>query len=205
MPNTDPNEIRPLLHLVRAGLAGGLLSKEEVVDWADLIITRDEEPHVFFIDLAMSSNKSVNNIIHFIADFLDFDTAVVSGRPLLGMLYRQYRTNKLDIVQTVDKLFALRYEASFTEQEMDNIYSLEHQFEAAFHGIYGSVQEIELAVAEFLSFYEGFDLGNYPDWSKVELSVDQKIDQLNDRQNQHVPISEKPMVSKPQPWWKFWR
>jgi len=204
MLTTEPNDIRPLLHLLRAGLASGLLSKAEVVDWADAIITRDEQPHVFFIDLAMSSNKSVNDIIHFIADFLDFETAVISGRPLLGMLFRKYRTNQLDLLQTVEKLFALRHEASFTEQEMDNIYSLEHQFDAAIHGVYGSVQAIESEVAEFLSFYEAFDLGDYPNWPMHELDVDKRLDQFDGRQDQKAAMSTKPVVSKQRPWWKFW-
>ena len=37
------------LHLIRAGLVSGLLTKKEVIDWADNIITLDEQPDIFFI------------------------------------------------------------------------------------------------------------------------------------------------------------
>lgn len=59
-----PEDISPTQHLIRAGLASGLLTKEEVIDWADKIITNDKQPDIFFIDLALSSSKSVNDLIH---------------------------------------------------------------------------------------------------------------------------------------------
>jgi hypothetical protein len=64
MQSTNPQEIITTLHLIRAGLASGLLKKEEVIDWADNIITKDEQPDIFFIDLAMASSKTTNDIIH---------------------------------------------------------------------------------------------------------------------------------------------
>lgn len=92
MESTNPRDILTTLCLVRAGLASGLLTKEEVIDWADNIITRDEKPDIFFIDLALSSSKSKNDIIQYFNEFLNFEKPAVQRRPLLGLLYKQYKS-----------------------------------------------------------------------------------------------------------------
>ena len=117
MQTTNPKDMLTTLHLIRAGLASGLLTKEEVVDWADKIITKDEQPDIFFIDLAMSSSKSTNDVIHYISDYLNFDYPAVQGRPLLGLLNNQYTSGRLNLEQTISKLFRLKFEAVFNQRE----------------------------------------------------------------------------------------
>src|SRR5690349_2745289 len=117
MPSTNPKDILTTLHLIRAGLASGLLSKEEVIDWADKIVTKDEHPDILFIDLAMSSQKSPGDVLHYINDYLNFESMTVQGRPLLGLLFNRFEKGQISLDQAVTKLFRLKFEAVFNERE----------------------------------------------------------------------------------------
>ena len=54
---TNPENILQVLHLIRSGLASGIIKKEAIIDWAENIITVDKEPDIFFIDLFLLSTK----------------------------------------------------------------------------------------------------------------------------------------------------
>src|SRR5688500_726949 len=154
MKSTNPKDILTTLHLIRAGLASGLLTKEEVVDWADKIITKDEQPDIFFIDLALSSSKSRNDIIYYFNDYLNFENPAIQGRPLLGLLYKQYKNKEFTIEQTVGKLFRLKFEAIFTEREEGYIYPIDNDYDCAKDNIYGTMEDVQKEVDKFLSFYK---------------------------------------------------
>ena len=49
MNSTNPQNILTLLHQIRAGLASGIMSKDEITDWALRIITKDEKPDIFLL------------------------------------------------------------------------------------------------------------------------------------------------------------
>lgn len=204
MQSTNPKDIVTTLHLVRAGLASGLLTKEEVIDWADKIITKDEQPDIFFIDLAMSSSKSTNDIIHYLSDYLNFENPAVQGRPLVGLLYNQYISGQINLERAISKLFRLRFEAVFNERELGYIYSLENDYDCAKHGIYGSLQEVHQDLEQFLSFYKDYSIDNYDQWNDLGKIVDIKLEEDHQRQIQEAEKFSATQKGKTKPWWKFW-
>ncbi len=177
MQSTNPKDILQTLHLIRAGLASGLLPKEEAIDWADKIITKDEQPDIFFIDLALSSSKSKNDIIHYFNKYLHFENPAIQGRPLLGLLYKQFSSGQLTLEQTVRQLFRLKFEAVFTETEESYIYSIDDYFDCAKHNIYGTLEDAYAQVDKFLSFYKDYCLDNAEQWQDLDLRVENKLDQ----------------------------
>jgi len=201
---TNPKDILQTLHLIRAGLASGLLTKEQVIDWADKIITKDEQPDIFFIDLALSSSKSVNDIIHYIGDYLNFENPAVQGRPLLGLLYKQFSSRHLTLEQTVRKLFRLKFEAVFTEREEGYIYSIDNDFDSAKHNFYGILEAVYADVDKFLSFYKGYSLDSFEHWLDLDLGVESKLDEDINRQLEEDSIAQVIMQNSSKPWWKFW-
>ena len=201
---TNPIDILQTLHLIRAGLASGLLTKEEVIDWADKIITKDEQPDIFFIDLALSSSKSANDIIHYISDYLNFENPTVQGRPLLGLLYKKFSSRQLTLEQTVRKLFRLKFEAVLTEIEEGYIYSIDNDFDCAKHNIYGTLEAVYADVDKFLSFYKDYSLDSFEHWQDFDLEVESQIDEEINRQQAEDSIAQLTMQSSSKPWWKFW-
>lgn len=134
--------------------------KEEVVDWADTIITRDENPDIFFIDLALSSSKSINDIINYISNFLSSEQPITQGRHLLGFLYKKFKTGKISLEQTVSLLFSLRDKAVFTDEEEHKIYYLDDAFHLANANIWGTLEEVQKDTDRFLKMYKGFSIDN---------------------------------------------
>lgn len=161
---TDPKDIIQALHLIRAGLASGLLSKEEVVDWADKIIANDEQPDIFFIDLALSSSISAKELVHYFSDYLNFEKPVASGRHLLGLLYKQFSTQRLTLEQTVKALITLKSEAVFTESEEACICSIDNEFDCAKNNIYGTIESVYQELDNFLSFYSDDAIDSLDQW-----------------------------------------
>jgi hypothetical protein len=204
IPLTNPKDILQTLHLIRAGLASGLLTKGEVIDWADKIITRDEQPDIFFIDLALSSSKSVNDIIHYFSDYLNFENPAIQGRPLLGLLYRKFSSRQLTLEQTVGKLFRLKFEAVFTEREESYIYSIDNDFDCAKHNIYGTLEAVYADVDKFLSFYKDYSLDSFEQWQDLDLEVESRLDEDINRQQEEDSIAQVAIQNSTKPWWKFW-
>ncbi len=205
MQTTNPRNILTTLHLVRVGLASGLLSKEEVIDWADEIITRDKAPDIFFIDLALSNSKSLKDIHYYICDFLNFDDPAISGRPLLGLIYKKFRDKELTLEQTVRTLFNIKFEALFTEREEGCIYSIDDAYDCAKHGIYGTFEDVHKEVESFLSVYEDYALPNFEKWVEIDGITDQKMEEIYQQELDAPMINPRfrgPKVKKP--WWNFW-
>jgi hypothetical protein len=201
---TNPKDILPTLYLIRAGLASGLLTKDEVVDWAHKIITKDEQPDIFFIDLALSSSKSINDIIHYFSDYLNFENPAVQGRPLLGLLYKQFSSRQLTLEQTVGKLFRLKSEAVFTDKEESYIYSIDNDFDCAKHNIYGTLGDVHADVEKFLTFYEEYSLDSFEQWQDIDSEVESKLDQDIDRRQEEDSARRMTIQNGNKPWWKFW-
>jgi hypothetical protein len=190
------------LHLIRAGLASGLLTKEEVIDWADKIVAKDERPDIFFIDLSMSSLRNTNDIINYISDYLNFDDPAVQGRPLVGLLFKQYNNGQINLDQAISKLFRLKSEAVFNEREEGYIYSLENDYDCAKHGIYGSLQIVQQDLEKFLTFYKDYSIDNYGDWGDLDKVVDCKLEEEYQLKLQEAEKYKADIETKP--WWKFW-
>ncbi len=201
---TNPKDILTTLHLVRAGLASGLLTKKEVIDWADKIISKDEQPDIFFIDLALSNSKNTKEVLYYFSDYLNFENPVVQGRPLLGLLYKQYKNQQLNLEQIVRILFRLNFEATFTDKEESYIYSIDNDFDCAKDNIYGKIEDVEKETDKFLSFYKDYSINNFEQWNDLDKIVEENIEKDYQLHRQQIEIYAQTFVNESKPWWKFW-
>ncbi|QNK61669.1 hypothetical protein H7F33_14035 [Pedobacter sp. PAMC26386] len=201
---TDPKDVLQILHLIHAGLASGLLSKEEVIEWADKIITKEDHPDIFFIDLALSSSKSSSEILHYFNEYLNFENAVIQGRPLLAMLYKRFSSRQFTLEETVVKLFRLKFEAIFTKREESYIYSIDNDFDCAKDNVYGTLEAVNADVDKFLSFYKDYSLDSFEQWQNLDLKVESKLDEEIDFKQEQESVLEMKSENVNKPWWKFW-
>jgi hypothetical protein len=187
---TNPKDILTTLHLIRAGLVSGVLTKKEVIDWADKVISKDEEPDIFFIDLALSNSKSTKEVVSYFSDYLNFEHPKVPGRPLLGLLYKQYKNQQLNLEQTVRILYRLIFEAIFTDKEESYIYSIDDDLYCAENNIYGKIEDVKKETDKFLSFYKDYSIDNFEQWNDLDKIVEENIEkdyQLHHQQNKVYP------------------
>lgn len=201
MQSINPKDILTTLHLIRAGLVSGLLSKGEVIDWADRIITEDEHPDIFFIDLALSSSKSNNDIIQYFSEYLNFENSAVVGRPLLGLLYKQYQSGQRNLEQTVRALYRLKSEAVFNQSEEGYIYSIDDSYDLAHDNIYGTVSDVQTEVENFLELYKEYSFDNSEQWHDLDTRVDRELEDEIQRQQEQYQARQ---IEDKKKWWKFW-
>jgi hypothetical protein len=210
MQNTNPKEILNVIHQLRAGLSTGLLKKEEVIDWADQIVTKDNAPDVFFIDLLLAGSRSIKDITHYIGNYLNFETPTASGRPLLGLLFKRFIGKKLTLHQTIIILYELKNQTVLSNWEESFVYSIDDGYDLARNSIYGTIQDIHNQIEIFLGNYAEYTLDNYQRWSELDKQLEEnhiKNEQFNSgrvevQQEQQTAIYRK--LKRNKKWWKFW-
>lgn len=200
----NPKDILNTLHLIRAGLEIGLLTKEEVIDWAYNIIAKDNNTDIFFIDLALSSSKSTSDIVLYFSDYLNFENPVVQGRPLLGLLYKKFISKEISLERTVSKLYNLIRGTVLTEKEEGYIYSIDDNYHCAIDNIYGTLETVNAEVEKFLSFYKEYSLDSFDQWERLTVELETTIDADINRLQEEDRIANKVFPVSDKPWWKFW-
>ena len=197
----NPKDISQTLHLIRAGLQFELLTKEEVIVWADKIILKDEEPDIFFIDVALSVSKSEYDLIYYINDYLNLEKKMVPGRPLFGLLYKKYITGQINLVQTIAKLFMIINEADITEKEMYCIYQFEIDYDSTWNNYYGP-EAVEIEVKKFLTFFKDYSLDNFENLEDLNFRVDIEFEKESIIRKELYIQQQKNVEDYKKSWWK---
>jgi hypothetical protein len=212
MENTNPKEILSVIHQLRAGLSTGLLKKEEVIDWAEQIVSKDKAPDIFFIDLLLSSSISTANISHYISCYLNFETPTVSGRPLLGLLFRRFSSGELTLNKTVITLYQLKNETVLSDREMAFVYNIDNDYDLAREKIHGTLKDIERQLEDFLSIYGDYTFDNYEKWNDLDTALENKFEKAEQIKSNRLELQLDQQVAiyanmkkKNMRWWKFWK
>ncbi|HLP04237.1 MAG TPA: hypothetical protein VK152_02300 [Paludibacter sp.] len=202
---TNPRDFIELLEVFSIALTNGLLDKEEVIKWADNIITQDEEPDYFIIELSLCGHKSINDIVSLINEYVGQDKPKISGRIFLGLLYRAYLTGHIKLDKVTRAIYWIVWEDRLTEDEKSLIYGIDEDYDCAIDGIYGSVEIVEKEVLRFLEIYKDFQIDNFDDWKEIDITIEPKVIQLSDlvRQENKIIITTQTEQTK-KIWWKFW-
>jgi len=191
---------------MRAGLASGFLTKEEIINWADKIITKDKEPDIFFIDLALSSSKSTGDVLHYINEYLGFEKTTIDGRPLLGLIYKEYKNERMNLEKTVTTIFRLKFEAIFNDREEAFIYSIDDLYDCAKNNIYGTIEDVQRELEKFLGFYKDYTIHNFEHWQDLNKKVDFELEEDYQIHLQQSEIHKRQLAkNNNKAWWKFWK
>ncbi len=202
---TNPRDFIELLEVFSIALTKGLLDKEEVIKWADNIITQDDKPDYFIIELSLCGHKSINDIISLINEYVGQDKPKISGRIFLGLLYSAYLTGHVKLDKVTRAIYWIVWEDRLTEDEKSLIYGIDEDYDCAIGGIYGSVEIVEKEVLRFLEIYKDFQINNFDDWKEIDITIEPKVIQLSElvRQENKIIITTQAEPKK-KVWWKFW-
>jgi hypothetical protein len=171
----DPKEYKELFTLFKAGLASGLISKEEVTKWADEIILLEDEPNIFFIELSLI--KSKNEGISYLGEHLESDS-LAKGKAILGLLYKRFKEGQ-ELERIVRTMYNLRDEADFTELERGYIYQIDDGFDLANSKIYGSLDNVRQETADFLALYSEYTIENHSRWPELDKRIDSDLEEID--------------------------
>jgi len=174
MSQFKPSDFSLLLVVFREGLLRGLISKEEIIAWADEIIQAEDEPDYFFIEMSLSGNT--NNLLAILNEYVTASDSVILSRVILGLLYQKLADQTIDIKKVLDVLNQINFNNIITSFENENIYYLDDKRDyIVYSGNDPDYVEITKSTTEFLSYYSGFTLTNYDNWTEINQQVEEQL------------------------------
>jgi hypothetical protein len=202
---TNPKDFIELLEVFSIALTNGLLDKKEVIKWADNIITNDNEPDYFIIELSLCGHKNINDIVSHLNEYIGQEKPQVSGRVILGFMHRQYLAGKITLRKVVGTINWIVWQADLTEDEKSFMYGLDEDYDCAEEGIYGTVEAVKKETLRFLDIYKDFHIDNFKDWKIIDSTIDEKIKVLSmivKKENEEFIKNQNTFMKKK--WWKIW-
>jgi hypothetical protein len=176
-----------LLAVFYYGLRYDIISKKEIVDWADRIVMHEDEPDIFFIELSLSHDK--NELISLLHSRCVPDNHT-TARAMLALLYHRLIDGAID----VDKVIAIMNKHNFTNlltrTETENIYAFTD--EIWMNDSIDDDNELTQNVLNFLEMYKEFEIGNFKHWLGSSYRVEYRIseDEKKPKQSYDVPANK---------------
>ncbi len=173
----NPQNIIPALHLIRLGLENGFLTESEVIDWADVIIIKDEQPDIFFIELSLLASKNLGDFSRYFNEYLHSEVPTYESKLRLGLIYKEYSSGNWNIEGTITKLCHLTNESLCTPNEIENIYRLDNYYDAIGYNVYCKLEVLKNDLENFLNVYKDISFENYrasKDWD-LEIEYYHKL------------------------------
>ena len=177
-----------LLEVFRDGLEYGIISKDEIVTWADNIIANEDEPDYFFIEISMSGN--INNLSSLLKTRVPVRHNPVSGRAILGMAYQRLLSGTINIDNVITAVNNFSYEGA-TFAEDDFLSGLTYDYEMLFRDGPSGPDKLKEKCLSVLSIYKDFQVGNYEQWPEINRNVEDTLKPEEEKLQARRMISEK--------------
>jgi len=191
--STSPQPYNLLLEVFYWGLQWELITKAEAVKWADdIIITTEDIPDYFFIELSMS--KSVTEAKVLIKDKIGISNATIIGNVLLGLIYYKLNSNNIGLQKACEVMDRIALNDTMAGDKMGALYQFSDELQEAFRPEHYDYLRIE--ILEFLSIYRDFALDNYDMWPSINDQIATlifNITQQRIEQNETVKQAQNPI------------
>ena len=173
---TDPNDYTELLDVFRIGLIQGIIDKQEISKWADVIIQSDAEPDYAMIEISLAASRNNNEILELLNAYIGERIIILAGRVVLGILYRKLVQQQTDLKQIVTGIWQLIKEDKLYNRDTRLFYRIDERYDLAAAGISGSIQDVTQYTLKMLELYNGFTLENASEWEMISRQVDSLVD-----------------------------
>lgn len=160
-----------LLEVFREGFRRGLVSKEDIVTWADGIIQTDSEPDYFFIEVSLSGN--INTLVTVLNQYAVASESPITLRVLMGIIYQKL-INDIDTI-TVETATGLVGELNSTDILTPFEYGKIYSFEDYEFFYQDDLTQLQVDILNFLSIYKNFNLFNYDQWAEINAKVEETL------------------------------
>ena len=178
MPGIKIKDQLEVLEVFRIALSNGLIEKQEVISWADTIILKEVDPDLHIIELSLC--KSANEIITTLNEIIGQPRPSVSGRVVLGFLYRNFIMGRVTLKQVVLTIDWIMIYVTLTEEEKKFMYGAYDMYDLAAGKVWGSLDAVEKNLVRFLEVYKDFSLDNFLQWKDIDQTIGEKISHLKE-------------------------
>jgi hypothetical protein len=162
--------LMPMLAVYRYGLAWGLVTREQVFNWADSILTVEDTPDYFFIQLSMA--RSVDELIGIIESEWKPNPDALFARVLIGLLYTQLQNGQIAAERVLTILDEIKWMDVLRWCEDDFVAQI--NFEREFHLKVEDTLHEDLL--DWLVTYQDFTLQNPTEWPAINEDIEQQLD-----------------------------
>lgn len=155
-----------LLEVYLKGLRLGLVSRDEIIAWADNIILQTDEPDYFFIEVSLCHD--VNQLVEVLNKLVNPTDNPICDRVLLALIYHR---QPIHDVEQAEKIATLVGRMSswdrLTSFENNTIY----EFDDYYVYYLPDVTQLQVELINFLAIYEAFMLENHEQWIDINEQV----------------------------------
>lgn len=169
MPPCKPSDFPLLLEVFRDGLIMRVITRDEIIAWADNIINAEPQPDYFFIELSLAHN--VNAMAEVFDRNINWSGSPIPLRVIFGLIHRKLTNGDISIEEAAKLLGGTPFRDSLTDHESSEVYALDWG-EFCYYSGADNYQE---AVVNFLSVYDGFNLLNCDQWTGINTHVEETL------------------------------
>jgi hypothetical protein len=173
--NTKPNEIKPLLGVFYQCLELGLIPHQEIADWAKWVISSENDPHPFFIEMAASNNQDT---MLGILSSMELIEDILQTRVIFGITRHQLYINKINHEKALFVLNKYADKKEFVPYENKEIQYLVEQQKLLNSQPNAKLQrQINERVNLFFDNYSYLNIHNYKMWDYMTNIIFEKFRQ----------------------------
>jgi hypothetical protein len=178
MSPAKPSDFSLLLEVFRDGLRYGVVSKEEVVAWADEIINMDDDPDYFFIDLSMQHD--INALITALSTDFVYTKNPIPARVLFGLAYEKLNKQMISFNQALHLLYRITYSGNLSALEHAALYQIDDDREyLLYSGRDPEETDIVKSILNFFARYKVFNLNNFDKWQEINVRFEEILREEN--------------------------
>lgn len=169
-------DFEDLLRFFSAALKAGLMETNEVVQFADKVISEQSNSHPIWIELSTCVNMPSYDAVSIINNLVGQHTSQLTARALLGHLFEQFSNKQISLQKTIDVIKWLTWEDALHNEEISNLYSLHDGYRHASKGDYLTIEDVEKDSFDFLETYKEFKVDNFHEWKTINEKISTQIE-----------------------------
>lgn len=147
-----------IAEVFRIGLQISLFSKTEVIKWADHTIETLDSPSIEIIEVSLSSNDKLVDIISKLKNIKGTYNQKLPVKIILGLLWEKFMINEENVLKIQPFISDLIHNNCC--EGFDNVdvqlYNFNKEINLAADNIYGNLEDISQDIKSFLSPYKDF-------------------------------------------------
>ncbi len=152
------SNIKIIAEVLSIGLQIGLFSKTEIIDWADQTIEALDSPSIEIIEVSLSSNDKLIDIVPKLKNVKGTYDRKLSVKIILGLLWDKFILNEENVLKIKPFIFNLIHNNccegfSYVDEQL---YNFNEEINLAADNIYGNLEDISQELKSFLSPYKDF-------------------------------------------------
>ncbi|HDX9635600.1 TPA: hypothetical protein ROY20_003438 [Bacillus cereus] len=149
-----------MAEVFRIGLQIGLFSKTAVIEWADHTIETLDSPSIKIIEVALSSNDKLVNIVSKLKNIKGTYDKKLPVKIILGLLWKEFMINEENVLKIQPFISDLIHHNCCEGFDYidEQLYNFNEEINLAADNIYGNLEDISQEIKSFLSHYKDFGI-----------------------------------------------